>query len=190
MKTAEQLTADVLARRDAYLAAREKKRKAVKKYAAAGLCVCAAGLAAAGLYRSGLLNGDPLSPDDITEASRPAVISGTTVSANDPTSGSAEEGTGAREPTGATRQSLLPSEATAPIRTAQRRLRRSRAPPPRGRQNRRPDDRTIPSRNVRGHPRNRWRIRTLPRKSTGTPLPPTRRPPLSKSDQLAAINPA
>ena len=100
MKTAEQLTADVLARRDAYLAERDKKRKAAKKYAAAGLCVCTAALAAAGLYRSGILNGDPpLSPDDITEASRPAAVSETTVSAGEPTSAPGEDGTGAREPT-------------------------------------------------------------------------------------------
>ena len=37
MKTYEQITADVLARRDAYLAQREQKRRAAKKYAAASL---------------------------------------------------------------------------------------------------------------------------------------------------------
>lgn len=54
MKTYEQITADVLARRDAYLAQREQKRRAAKKYAAASLLLFAAVFAAAALFRSGL----------------------------------------------------------------------------------------------------------------------------------------
>lgn len=61
MKTYEQITADVLARRDAYLAQREQKRRAAKKYVAASLLIFAAVFAAAGLFRSGII-GPSLNP--------------------------------------------------------------------------------------------------------------------------------
>lgn len=59
MKTCEQVAADVLARRDAYLDRREKKIRAAKRYALAGSAVCAAAIAAAGLFRSGWFGHSP-----------------------------------------------------------------------------------------------------------------------------------
>ena len=71
MKTCEQVAASVLERRDNYLAAREERRKAAKKYAAAGLLACAAVFAAVGLFRSGLLGGTPpVLPDAVTQSDR------------------------------------------------------------------------------------------------------------------------
>ena len=78
MKTCEQVTAEVLARRDAYLAAREAKKRAVRRYAAAGLLVFAAVFAAAGLFRSGWLGSVP--PVSLPEG----VSSGNTAEAPEP----------------------------------------------------------------------------------------------------------
>ena len=71
MKTAEQMAADVLARRDEYLEKRAVRRNKAKRYAAASLLVCAAAFAAAGLFRSGLLDdAPPVSLNDVTQSDR------------------------------------------------------------------------------------------------------------------------
>ena len=99
MKTCEQVAADVLKRRDAYLEQRAIRRRQVKRYTVAAALVCAAVFAAAGLYRSGLLSGAP-------SGSLPSVASDGGTTENDAplfvtetTSGLPEGGTGAGEPT-------------------------------------------------------------------------------------------
>ena len=93
MKTAEQMTADVLARRDAFLKERAVRRNKAKRYTAASLLVCAAAFAAAGLFRSGLLDDTPpVSLEPVTQSSRPTDAPG-----NGP--GLSGNGTGTDEPT-------------------------------------------------------------------------------------------
>ena len=98
MKTAEQMTADVLARRDEYLEKRAVRRNKAKRYAAASLLVCAAAFAAAGLFRSGLLdNAPPVLLNDVTQSDRVNASESASSHGNDlrlP-----EDGTGARETT-------------------------------------------------------------------------------------------
>ena len=98
MKTCEQLTADVLKRRDEYLEIRAVRRKQAKRYAAASLLVCAAAFAAAGLFRSGLLDdAPPVLLNDVTQSDRANASESASSHGNDlrlP-----EDGTGARETT-------------------------------------------------------------------------------------------
>ncbi len=98
MKTAEQMTADVLARRDEHLEKRALRRKQAKRYAAASLLVCAAAFAAAGLFRSGLLDdAPPVSLNDVTQSDRTDASESASSHGND--HGLPEGGTGARETT-------------------------------------------------------------------------------------------
>ena len=98
MKTCEQVTADVLKRRDDYLEKRAARRKQAKRYAAASLLVCAAVFAAAGLFRSGIFGPSPeLPPPYHDEAT------GGNASAGEPSGAdgapAANEKPGAAEPT-------------------------------------------------------------------------------------------
>lgn len=92
MKTNEQLTADVLSRRDAYLEKQAARRKKAARYTLSALCVCAAVFAAAGLFRSGLLDdAPPVSLGPVTASSPSFDSSGNTVLP--------EDGTGTQETT-------------------------------------------------------------------------------------------
>lgn len=98
MKTAEQMTADVLARRDEYLKKRAVRRKQAARYAAASLLVCAAAFAAAGLFRSGLLDdAPPVSLNDVIQSDRTDASESASSHGND--YALSENGTGARETT-------------------------------------------------------------------------------------------
>ena len=100
MKTYEQLTADVLARRDAYLAAKAEKRRQAKRYAAASLCVFAAVFAAAGLYRSGWLRDlPPVYPGGATNNGELGPVSREPSGADRASDGAEEDGTGTAETT-------------------------------------------------------------------------------------------
>lgn len=100
MKTYEQLTADVLARRDAYLAAKTEKRRQAKRYAAVSLCVCAAVFAAAGLYRSGWLKDlPPVYPGGATNNGETGPVSREPSGADRASAGAEEDGTGTAEAT-------------------------------------------------------------------------------------------
>ena len=100
MKTYEQLTADVLARRDAYLAAKAEKRSQAKRYAAVSLCVFAAVFAAAGLYRSGWLRDlPPVYPGGATNNGESGPVSREPSGADRASDGAEEDGTGTAETT-------------------------------------------------------------------------------------------
>ncbi len=70
IRTYEQIAADVLARRDAYLKEREAKIKKAKKYAAASLCLLVAVIAAAGLLHT-QKQANPQLPTGTTQSAAP-----------------------------------------------------------------------------------------------------------------------